>query len=125
MKDVTARLRYLRIAPRKARRVAQTIQGKSAKQAETQLRFMHKSAAMPLLKLLRSAMANAQHNFQLDADRLSVRSARVDGGPALKRFVPRSRGMANPIHRRTSHVTLILSESIKSKTKNEKPKSNS
>lgn len=81
---------------------------------------------MPLLKLLRSAMANAKHNFHLDAERLAVRSVRVDGGPALKRFVPRSRGMANPIRRRTSHITLILSESesIKSKIKNKKSKSN-
>jgi len=110
MKDIIAHLRHLHIAPRKTRRVAQALRGKSVKQAETQLRFMNKAAALPLLKLLRSAMANAKHNFQLDTDRLAVRSVRVDGGPALKRFVPRSRGMANPIRKRSSHITLILGE---------------
>ena len=110
MKEVIAHLRHLRIAPRKVRKVAQTMKGKPAKHAETQLRFMRKAAALQLLKLLRSAIANARHNFQLDADSLIVRSVRVDGGPVLKRSMPRSRGMANPIRKRTSHITLTLTE---------------
>ncbi|OGF74476.1 50S ribosomal protein L22 [Candidatus Giovannonibacteria bacterium RIFCSPHIGHO2_02_FULL_46_20] len=110
MKEIIARLQYLHIAPRKARLVAHTIRGKSVALAEARLRFAHKGAAVPLLKLLRSAIANAKHNFQLDADRLVVQSVRVDSGTVLKRFMPRARGTASPIRKRTSHITLVLME---------------
>lgn len=117
MKEIKAHLRYLRMAPRKVRLVTQSIRGKRAKNAEIQLCFTQKAAALPVLKLLRSAMANAKHNFQIDVDRLMVRSIRVDGGPTLKRFMPRARGMASSIRKRTSHITLVLSDTKDQKLK--------
>lgn len=84
------------------------MKGKSVKKADAQLKFTQKDAALPLRKLLQSAMANAKHNFNIDPDQLIVKSVRVDQGPTLKRFMPRARGMASPIHKRTSHITLIL-----------------
>ncbi len=109
-KEIKAHLRYLRIAPRKVRQVADSMKGKRAKEADADLRFLEKGSASVLRKLLRSAMANAKHNFNIDADRLTVKSIRVDKGPALKRSMPRSRGMASPIHKHSSHITLILAE---------------
>ena len=98
------------MAPRKVRVVAYSIKGKSAKKADAHLKFLTQSAALPLRKLLRSAIANAKHNFHLDEDRLVVKNVTVDKGPTLKRSRPRSRGMASPIHKRTSHIALVLAE---------------
>lgn len=113
MVEVKAQLRYLRMAPRKVRLVTRAIQGKPLKDAIVMLRFLAKGAARPVRKLLRSAEANAKHNFRLDSDTLMVHSIRVDQGPVLKRFMPRARGMASPIRKRMSHITLILSEQKK------------
>ncbi|OGF71786.1 50S ribosomal protein L22 [Candidatus Giovannonibacteria bacterium RIFCSPHIGHO2_02_43_13] len=108
--DYKAHLRYLRVAPRKVRLVAKTIRGKSAKDAETSLKFTAKKTAHPLAKLLHSAVSNAKNNFNVASDKLFVKNITVDKGPVLKRFKPRSKGMANPIHKHTSHITIILSE---------------
>lgn len=113
MSEIKAHLRYLRMAPRKVRVMADVMKGKSVKTADAQLKFTSKSAAIPLRKLLRSAAANAKHNFNIDSDQLVVQTVRVDQGPTLKRSMPRARGMASPIHKRTSHITLILTEAIK------------
>ena len=113
MKEIKAQLRYLRMAPRKVRLVTDAIKGKSASIAETQLKFLEKSAALPVRKLLRSAMANAKHNFNITPDQLMVKTVRVDKGPTLKRFMPRARGMASPIHKHMSHIILVLSEQEK------------
>lgn len=110
MIEVQAHLRYLRMAPRKVRLAADLIRGKSAEKAGTALQFLTKSAAEPLKKLLKSAIANAKHNFNLEKEKLFVKSIRVDKGPILKRSMPRARGMAFPIHKHTSHITIILSE---------------
>ena len=110
MKEYKAHLRYLRVAPRKVRLVAKTIRGKSAKDAETSLKFTAKKTAHPLAKLLHSAVSNAKNNFNVASDKLFVKNITVDKGPVLKRFKPRSKGMANPIHKHTSHITIILSE---------------
>ena len=110
MKEYKAHLRYLRVAPRKIRLVAKTIRGKSAKDAETSLKFTAKKTAHPLAKLLHSAVSNAKNNFNVASDKLFVKNITVDKGPVLKRFKPRSKGMANPIHKHTSHITIILSE---------------
>lgn len=105
---VTAKLRYLRIAPRKARLVADLIRGKSVKEARAVLGFVAKRAATLFLKLLDSAVANAKNNFQVEETNLYISRITVDEGPKYKRWMPRARGQASPIQKKTSHVTLIL-----------------
>lgn len=107
---VTAKLNYLRIAPRKVRLVADTIRKKKIEEAQNILNFTTKKAAKPLLKLLKTAVADARHNFQLDQDNLYISKITVDEGPKYKRWRPRSRGMAHEIQKKTSHVTLVLNE---------------
>lgn len=113
---VTARLYYLRIAPRKVRLVADLIRGKSVEQAQTVLNFTVKKAAQPLLKLLNSAIANARNNFQLDHSTLFISRIEVNEGPKHKRWMPRARGQASAIQKKTSHVIIVLDE-IKEKLK--------
>lgn len=108
MTEIKANLKYLHIAPRKTRAVADVIKGKSATEAEVVLKFLRRRASTPILKLLKSAIANAKHNFNIEKDKLTIKSIKVDQGPVLKRFMPRARGMAAPIKRRQSHVTLVL-----------------
>ena len=108
MKNLTAKLRYLRIAPRKTRALADTLKGLSINNAQAQLVISPRRAAKSLLKLLNSAAANAKHNAKMDLNNLFVREIRVDQGPKSKRFTPRARGSASPIEKKTSHVTLVL-----------------
>ena len=123
---VAAKLRHLRIAPRKIRLVADLIRGKKALEAQTLLRFTTKKSATPILKLLNSALSNAKHNFQLEEGNLYISQITVDEGPKLKRWQPRARGRVSEIQKKTSHVTLMLneiekkSEKIKKKEKLEK-----
>lgn len=109
--EIKANLKYLHIAPRKTRTVADMIKGKSAVEAEAVLKFLRKRASIPVLKLLKSAVANAKHNFNIERENLRIKSIRVDQGPVMKRFMPRARGMAAPIKRRQSHVAIILTSS--------------
>lgn len=111
--SVSAKLRNLRIAPRKVRMVADLIRGKSVEDAEKILQFQIKKGAGPLLKLVRSAIANAKNNFHLSGDKLYISKIMVDEGSKLKRSMPRSRGRAYPIQKKTSHITLILDEKKK------------
>jgi len=113
MKEVKAYLRYLRIAPRKVRLVADLIRGKSVEEAERILNFTRKKAALPLLKLLKSAIANAKHNFNLDAKNLYISKITVDEGPKMEKIFPRARGRADIIQKKTSHITLVLKEKEK------------
>jgi large subunit ribosomal protein L22 len=106
--DVHASLRYLRMSPRKVRLVVDAVRGLNARAAETRLTFLDKGAAEPVLKLLRSAMANAEHNFQLAKESLYIKTIVADGGPTQKRFRPRAQGRAAPIRKRTTHVTIVL-----------------
>lgn len=115
MKTQTARLKYLHIAPRKARLVASSLKGLSVNEAEAQLLVSPKRAGGPIIKLIRSAVANAKHNNQLNADNLFIKEIRVDQGPMLKRFLPRAMGRATPLQKKSSHITLILAESEKLK----------
>lgn len=115
MKTQTARLKYLHIAPRKARLVANSLRGLSVNEAEAQLLISPKRAGEPIIKLLRSAVANAKHNNQLNADNLFIKEIRVDQGPMLKRFLPRAMGRATPLQKKSSHITLVLAESEKLK----------
>ncbi len=111
--SVTAKLRYLRIAPRKVRLVVNLIRGKPVEEAQTILSFTIKKATISLLKLLNSAVASAKNNFQLDPTNLFISKITVDEGPKYKRWRPRARGQVSEIQKKTSHVTLILDEMTK------------
>ena len=102
--------KYVRIAPRKVRVVMDLIRGKNVAEAFAILKFTPKVGAEVVEKVLRSAVANAENNFDMDVDKLYVSSAFVDQGPTLKRIHPRSRGQAFKILKRTSHVTIIVNE---------------
>jgi len=106
---VKAKLSRLRISPRKVRLVADLIRGKSVSEARHILKFTIKSAAHPLLKLLESAIANANHNFKLEETDLKINHILVNEGPTLKRFRPESRGRTAPIQKKTSHIVIALS----------------
>lgn len=106
--EIKAQLRHLHIAPRKVRAVSGLIRGMSALDAERELAYLIKRSSDPMRKLLRSAIANATHNFHLDGTGLWIKEIRVDPGPVSRRLRPRAFGRAAPIRRRTSHVILIL-----------------
>lgn len=92
------------------RSVADLVRGLSVNEAEAQLMLLRNRAAVPLRKLLRSAIQNLQNNKKLDAANFYVEAITVDSGPMLKRFLPRARGMATPIQKKMSHVTIVLGE---------------
>jgi large subunit ribosomal protein L22 len=108
--EVKARLRFVRIAPTKARLVADLIRGKKSEEALNILAFTQKAAAKILIKLLRSAIANATQKKNIDVDRLYVKKITVDQGPTMKRFQPRALGRATMIRKRTSHIHIVLDE---------------
>lgn len=116
MAEVRAKLNRLDVAPRKVRAMTHLIAGMAVGDAEAQLAFRKERAAKPVLKLLRSAVANAKVKG-LNPDSLVVKAAMTDKGIRLKRFLPRARGMATPIHKDFSNVTIILEESSKKKRK--------
>ena len=101
-----ATARYVRMTPMKVRRVVDLIRGMEAREALSVLEFAPQAASEPVAKVLASAVANAEHNQQLDADTLVVAVAYVDEGPTLKRFRPRAQGRAFRINKRTSHITI-------------------
>jgi ribosomal protein L22 len=105
---VRASARYVRIAPRKARLVADQIRGLHIDKARALLQFSPRGAAQDIHKLLDSAAANAENNHDLIADEMRISSITVDEGPTLKRYRPRAQGRATPIHKRTSHIAVAL-----------------
>lgn len=100
----------VRIAPRKVRLVIDLIRGKQVGEAIAILRHTPKAASPVVEKLLKSAMANAEHNYEMDVNNLVVSQAYANEGPTLKRFRPRAQGRASAINKRTSHITIVLSE---------------
>ena len=108
--EVKATAKYIRIAPRKVRIVMNLVRGKSVADALAILKFTPKVGADAVEKVLRSAIANAENTFDMDADRLFISSAFVDQGPTLKRIHPRSRGQAFKILKHTSHITVAVNE---------------
>ena len=108
--EVKATAKYIRIAPRKVRIVMNLVRGKSVADALAILKFTPKVGADAVEKVLRSAIANAENNFDMDVDRLFISSAFVDQGPTLKRIHPRSRGQAFKILKHTSHITVAVNE---------------
>jgi|YelNatPaOPRAMG01_1025707.scaffolds.fasta_scaffold00776_15 large subunit ribosomal protein L22 len=108
--EVKARLKYLRISPKKVRLVANLIKHKTIAEAKSQLMILPQRSKRPILKLLDSAISNAKHNFHLAEENLYIKNITVDPGPSLKRWMPRARGSASPIYRRSSHINLVLEE---------------
>jgi large subunit ribosomal protein L22 len=106
--EVRAQARYIRVTPRNARRVVDLIRGLPAADAQAVLRFAPQAASEPVGKVLASAIANAEHNNQLDRNTLVVSRAYVDEGPTLKRFRPRAQGRAYRVNKRTSHITVVV-----------------
>ncbi len=107
--ETKAQAKYIRIAPRKVQVIIPTIKGRKVEEAIALLQFMPKKGARILQKVLHSAVANAEQN-KVDIDTLVVKTVLVDGGPTLKRFMPRAMGRATPILKRTSHITVYLAE---------------
>jgi large subunit ribosomal protein L22 len=116
---VSAKLKYLRIAPRKVRLVIEQIRGKKVTEAEGILNFMTKKGSLPVLKLLKQAVANAKNNFQLDPLNLFISKITADEGPKIKRWRARARGSAAGIQKKVSHITIWLDE-LEKKTKKAK-----
>ncbi len=105
-----ATARYIRQSPYKVRRVLDLVRGLPIDDALVVLEFTNRRAAHPIRKVLNSAVANAEHNFALDADELVITEAYADEGPTLKRYRPRARGRATRIMKRTSHITIVVSD---------------
>ncbi|MDP2646737.1 MAG: 50S ribosomal protein L22 [Desulfobacterales bacterium] len=108
--EAKAVLKYVRISPLKVRRLTGSVKGKSAEAGIEILKFMPQKAAGIVEKVVRSAVANAGQNSNIDVDSLIIRNILVDQGPVLKRFSARARGRGTRILKRTSHITVILSE---------------
>jgi len=102
--------RFIRMSPRKVKLVCDLIRGKSVEEARAILIYTPKAATEPVLKLLNSAVANAENNLDLRADSLYVAEIAANQGPTLKRFMPRARGSASQILKRTSHISIVLDQ---------------
>ncbi|MHB1653525.1 MAG: 50S ribosomal protein L22 [Desulfitobacteriaceae bacterium] len=102
--------KYVRISPRKVRQVVNLIRGKSVSDAMAILQFTPKGSTEPVTKVLKSAVANAEHNLELSTDNLFVSEIFVDEGPTLKRIKPRAMGRADQIRKRMSHITVVVGE---------------
>jgi large subunit ribosomal protein L22 len=106
--EIRAVSKYVRMSPTKIRRVLRQIQGKTYSDALSLLEFMPYSSCAPIIKVLRSATANAKNNFGMDEKKLTVKSAFADKGPTMKRFRPRAQGRAYRILKSTSHITIVM-----------------
>ena len=108
--------RFTRITPRKARQVVELIRRKPVGEALNILAFTKKRAAGELAKILKAAVSNAGQNTRVDIDKLTIKSVEVDGGPMMRntrRFIPRAMGRASAIHRRTSHIKVVVTDGSK------------
>ncbi len=108
--SVTIKAKYIRIAPRKVRLVVDMIRGEKAERAKSLLRFTVNKSAGPVLKLLNSGLTSAKNEFNWNESNLYIKKITVDEGPKLKRWMPRARGSASPIQKKTSHITMIIDE---------------
>ena len=110
--EVRAIARYIRMSPYKVRRVLDQIRGRSYREALIILEFMPYKAGEPILKVLRSAVANAENNEGLDPETLVVSQAYADGGPSLRRYRPRAQGRAYQIRKPTCHITVMVAPKL-------------
>jgi len=108
--NARAQAKHIRESPYKVRRVLDLVRGLPVDEARVVLEFTDRKAAGTIIKVLDSAVANAEHNFALDAEELYVAEAYADEGPTLKRWRPRARGRATKIRKRTSHITIVVAE---------------
>ena len=108
--EAKATVKYIRISPRKVSILCDQIRGKSVKDANAILALIPKAASEPLAKLVKSAAANAENNHQMDPEKLYVAETYATPGPIMKRFMPRAKGRAYGIKKRTSHITVVLKE---------------
>ena len=108
--EARAEAKFIRISPRKVQIVCDLIRGQDAQTAMAILMATPKAASEPLTKLLKSACANAENNFSMDPEKLYVSKVYTAPGPILKRMMPRARGGANRINKRTCHISLVLAE---------------
>ncbi len=102
--------RYLRVSPFKARQVANLVRGKEASEAVAILKYTNKKSSPLISKVIQSAIANAEHNYDMDSDELFVSEIYIDEGPTMKRMKPRAYGRADVRRHRTSHITVVLKE---------------
>ena len=108
--EVRAVAKYIRMSSTKIQQVADLIRGKSVREALAILRYSPKGSGLPISKVVKSAVANAEHNYELDTDKLYIAKIMIDQGPTIKRFKPRAMGRADRIRKRTSHITVVVSE---------------
>lgn len=108
--EARAVTRNVRISPQKVRPVMDLIRGKPVQRALSVLQYMPQKAAVEIARTIKSAAANAENNFDMEPDDLIVKTIFADEGPALKRFMPRARGSANHIRKRTTHITVIVDD---------------
>lgn len=108
--NVKAQAKYVRQSPYKVRRVLDLVRGLPVEEATHVLQFTQRGATGPVAKVLKSAVANAEHNHALDSEDLVISEAYADEGPTLKRYRPRARGRATRINKRTSHITIVVSD---------------
>lgn len=108
--QIKASVKFLKTSPRKVRLVVGVVRRLPVTEALERLRLMNKGAASPVAKLINSAVANAEHNFELNKDNLYISEIMVDEGQTIKRWMPRAHGRATPIRKRTSHINLVLAE---------------
>ncbi len=118
--EIKAKARNIKISPRKVRLVINVVRGMKVDSALSQLRFVSKKAVIPVTKLINSAIANAVNTYDLDKSNLFVKEIRVDEGITMKRWMPRARGRATPLRKRTSHIILVLGELVDSGKKDAK-----
>ena len=108
--ETKATAKFIRVSPRKVRTVVDLIRGKRFAEALAILRYTPKRASEAITKVVKSAAANAEHNLQADKEQLYISAIYVDQGPTLKRFKPRAQGRADLIRKRTSHITVVVSD---------------
>jgi len=108
--EAKAIAKHIRISPRKARQVVDLIRGKDVGEAFAILKFTAHKATAPVYKVLKSAVANAEHNNEMNVDKLFVKEAFVDEGPSMKRVMPRAQGRADIIVKRSSHITVVVGQ---------------
>ena len=107
--ETRAVAKYVRVSPRKARIVIDTIRGKDVNEALESLQFNQRAVSETVSKVVTSAAANAEHNFGVRSENLYIKECYVDEGPTIKRYRPRAKGAASPINKRTSHITVVVS----------------
>jgi large subunit ribosomal protein L22 len=108
--EIKVKNKFIKMSSKKLRLVANLIRGLETNQALSQLKFINKKASEPIAKLLKSAVASAEHNYELDKNNLFVKEIRIDEGGMLKRWTPKAHGSATPIRKRISHINITIDE---------------